>query len=61
MTKTIDTAVPSQARVEALQAILRALAVRPLAVPAWMRDQCRARLSKALASKAETSADRRAA
>ncbi len=60
MTKTIDTAVASQTRIEALQAILKVLAVRPLAAPAWVRDQCRARLSQTLPQAGSTS-DRRAA
>ena len=61
MTQTIDTGVPSQARVEALQAILKVLTVRPLAAPAWAHDQCRARLGQALAQQAGASRDRRAA
>jgi len=61
MTKMIDTPVPSQTRIEALQAILTVLAVRPLAAPAWARDQCRARLSQALADPSGSTSDRRAA
>ena len=61
MTTTIDIAVPSPARVEALQAILTVLAVRPLAAPGWMRDQCRASLNEALAARAGATRDRQAA